>query len=165
MINRCLLAVPVALLAAGCASFDGGGLPPGASESDVVARMGKPVETVTRPSGEKVLYYPRMLGRQTYAATFGPDGRLRGIEPRLNAENIARIPPKATKAQVRDLLGPPYRAERSGLRNLEIWEYLWRISEDQRVLWVEFHDDGTVREVIETHDFTTDPPSGPGTKD
>jgi hypothetical protein len=156
----------VLLLAAGCASFDGQGLAPGASEADVVARMGKPVETLARSNGDKVLFYPRMLGRQTYAATFGPDGRLRAIEPRLNQENIARVALKQTKAQVRELLGPPYRAERGGWpRNLEVWEYIWRISEDQRVLWVEFAEDGTVREVIETHDFTTDPPSGPATKD
>jgi hypothetical protein len=162
MMAKTLLPLLALLCAAGCASFDGGGLAPGASESDVVARMGKPVETLTRPSGEKVLFYPRMLGRQTYAATLGPDGRLRGIEQRLTYDYIARIAPKATKAQVRELLGPPYRAERgSSLRPNEFWEYLWRVSEDQRVLWVEFADDGTVREVIDSHDYSTDPPSGP----
>lgn len=153
--------VPVWLLA-GCASYSGKGLAPGASEAEVVALMGKPAEVQTRPNGDKVLFYPRLpVGRDTYAVTLGPSRRLRSIEQRLTYENISRIVPKrTTKAELRELLGPPYRAERSGWRNSEIWEYPWRLSKDQRVLWVEFDDDGTAREVIDTHDYSADPPGG-----
>lgn len=152
------------LLAAGCASYDGRSLVPDkATEADVVALMGAPAETLKRPSGEKVLYYSRLpLGRHMYAATITPEGRLRGIDQRLTSENIARIVPKTTtQAEVRELLGPPYRAERSGIRPNVVWEYPWRIAEDLRILWVEFSPEGVVSEVIEMHDFSADPPSGP----
>jgi hypothetical protein len=153
------------LVAAGCASHDGRGLVPGqATEAQVVARMGTPAQTLERADGGKVLYFSRLpLGRDMYAATIAPDGTLRGIEQRLNYENIARIVPKSTtKSQVRELLGPPFRAERSGIRRNEVWEYPWQVAEDRRILWLEFTDDGVVSEVIEMHDYMLDPPSGPG---
>lgn len=152
------------LLAAGCASYDGRGLVPEKStEADVVGLMGRPAETLALPNGDKVLYFSRLpLGRDMYAATIAPDGRLRGIEQRLTYENIARIVPKTTtKAQVRELIGPPHLVGRSGVKPDEVWEYPWQIAEDRRILWVAFSSDGVVSEVIEMHDFASDPPSGP----
>jgi hypothetical protein len=63
--------------------------------------------------------------------------------------------------QVRELLGPPYRSVYMKLIDRDVWEYPWRIVEDKRMLWVQFSRDGIVQEIIEMHDFESDPPSGP----
>jgi hypothetical protein len=159
-------ALAVALLA-GCASFDGRGLEPGkARQADVEAVMGAPVERVTRPDGSTQLYFTRLpYGRANYVATLGPDGLLRGVEQRLTFDSIKKISPNATSAkELRDLLGPPFRIVRMDRQQRDVWEYPWRVSEDLRILWVQLSYDGTVREVIEMHDFEADPPSN-STKD
>jgi hypothetical protein len=160
---RIIAALAVAFLLAACASFDGRGLVPGKSTAgDVEALMGTPADRVTRPNGDTLLYYSRLPeGRATYVATIGPDGVLRGIEQRLNYESIGKIVPHATTAkEVRELLGPPYRITSMDRLKRDVWEYPWRNAEDRRMLWVQVSGDGIVREVIEMHDFESDPPSG-----
>ncbi len=63
------------VLIAGCA---GPAFVPGESgEADVVAAMGQPVMRMTTGGRHTVLWYPRFpFGRQSYAATFSPEGRL-----------------------------------------------------------------------------------------
>ena len=160
------LLFPAVLCAAlaGCASYDGRGLEPGkASAADVQAAMGAPAETVKRADGSTQLYYTRLpYGRANYVATIGPDGVLRGIEQRLTWESIRKIAPNATTAkELRELLGPPFRIVRMERQQRDVWEYPWRVSEDQRILWVQLSYDGTVREIVEMHDYESDPPSGP----
>ena len=153
-----------AALLAGCAAYDGRGLEPGkASAADVQAAMGVPAETVKRADGSTQLYYSRLpYGRANYVATIGPDGVLRGIEQRLTWESIKKIAPNATTAkELRELLGPPFRIVRMERQQRDVWEYPWRVSEDQRILWVQLSYDGTVREIVEMHDYESDPPSGP----
>ena len=153
----------VALLS-GCVSRDGRGLEAGkARQADVEAAMGAPAESVKRPDGSTLLYYPRLpFGRASFVATIGPDGVLRGIEQRLAYEYIKRIAPNTTTGKdLRELLGPPYRVVRMERQQRDVWEYPWQLGEDRRILWVQLSYDGTVREVIEMHDFDSDPPSGP----
>lgn len=155
-----------ALLLAGCASYDGRALVPGKSaEAEVVATMGTPADTLKRPNGDKVLWFPRLpYGRDTYAATISPEGTLRGIEQVLTRANVSRIEVNSTtKDQLRDLVGPPYRVVRASFKPYDVWEYPWHIVEDRRMLWISLSDDGVVREVVEIHDFESDPASGPGT--
>lgn len=159
---RLLPALLLAALAAGCASFDGRGLEPGkARQADVEAAMGRPAEAVKRADGTTQLYYTRLPeGRANYVATIAPDGTLRGIEQRLTAENIRKIAPNVTTMkEVRELLGPPFREARMPLQQRDVLEYPWRIVEDRRILWVQHSYDGTVREVIQMHDYESDPPS------
>lgn len=158
-----LSACAATLLAAGCASYDGRGLKAGASEADVMRVMGPPTETLTRPNGDKRLYYSRQPeGREIYAATIAPDGALRGIDQTLVPENIRKVTNGATTAQVRDLLGPPAVAGRTAQQPYEVWEYRWMVGFDKRILWVSFNQDGTAREVTETHDYTWEPNTGSG---
>ena len=108
---RILLMVVAAASIAGCASYDGRGLVPGASTAaQVEAVMGKPAERVSRPDGGAVLYYPRNpIGRHTYAITLGSDGVMRGIDQRLTLDNINRlVSGKTTSKEVREMFGPPY---------------------------------------------------------
>jgi hypothetical protein len=155
----------LALSIAACASFDGRGLVPGqSSEADVAATMGRPALTLERPGGGRLLYFSRLpYGREIYKASIGPDGALRSLEPTLTPANIRGLEmDKATRDQARELLGPPYRITRAPFKPLEVWEYPWRIMEDRRILWLSFSDDGVLREMIEMHDFQSDPPSGRG---
>jgi hypothetical protein len=156
------LSVSVLVLAA-CASYDGRGLVPGKStEAEVTALMGAPADTLKRPNGDHVLYFPRLpLGRDTYAATVAPDGTLRGIEQVLTRANISRITVNSTtRDQLRETLGPPYRIVRAAFKPYDVWEYPWRLAEEKRILWVSVGDDGVVRDVLEIHDFESDPASG-----
>jgi outer membrane protein assembly factor BamE (lipoprotein component of BamABCDE complex) len=159
------IATTLALLGliAGCASFDGRGLTPGKStRAEVEATMGRPSEVLARPDGDTRLYFSRLpFGREIYVATVGSDGVLRGIDQTLTRKNIAGLKEGMTTAQVRERLGPPYRNVYMKLIDRDVWEYPWRTVEDKRILWVQFSRDGTVQEIIEMHDFESDPPSGP----
>jgi hypothetical protein len=151
--------ISAGLLASGCASYDGRGLVPGqATEADIVGTMGKPAETLQRANGEEALYFSRLpLGRQMFVATTGPNGRLKSIEQVLDYQHIKRIRVGTTTAdQVKEILGPPYRITRAPSKPLDVWEYPWRSGAENRVLWVSVSDDGIVREILDTHDSSTD---------
>lgn len=160
---RIAMALVAAALLAGCASFDGRSLTPGKStRAEVEATMGRPADVIARPNGDTRLYFSRLpFGREIYVATVGSDGVLRGIERTLTRKNIASIKEGMKAAEVRELLGPPYRSVYMKLSDRDVWEYPWRIVEDRRILWVQFSRDEIVREIIEMHDFESDPPSGP----
>lgn len=150
-------AVLAAVVPAGCASFDGRGLVAGRSTAaEVEALMGAPVERISLPSGDTVLYFSRQpAGRAMYAVTVGADGVMKSIEQRITRQNIAKIVAGAwTKKDVRELLGPPALAGRLAFKAREWWEYKFREFPDyeNRVLWVQFSEDGVVREVFETLD-------------
>src|SRR5438132_702223 len=96
----------LALLVAGCASFDGRGLVAGQSTAQDVERlMGPTADKRAGPGGETWLYYPRQpFGRETFVARVAPDGRLVALEQRLTDENILKIVPNAaTGNEVRTL--------------------------------------------------------------
>jgi hypothetical protein len=163
---KTLLASILALGLSACASYDGRGLVPGQSTAaDVETLMGAPTERIAQANGDTLLFYSRLpFGRRMYAATIGSDGRLRGMDQRLTYQSIAKLVPNTSSAkEVRELLGPPYRAVRMNLQERDVWEYPWQNYDDRRILWVQFSYDGVVREVIELHDLESDSPSGPGT--
>jgi hypothetical protein len=151
-----------ALLAAGCASYDGRGTTTG---SQVEAAMGQPALKVANSDGTSVLYYPRApLGRHTYAVTVGPDGAVRGIEQRLTLANINKLRTGSTTAkEVRELFGPPVAGNVSklALTSREVWEYPWLDYQEKRILWVQFSEDGILREAINSRDdFNESPGAG-----
>lgn len=159
-----ILLVLVALLP-GCASYDGRGLVAGRSTAvEAEALMGAPAATRPTGDGGRVLYFTRApLGRHTYAVSVGPDGVLRGVEQVLTWDNTYKlVAGTTTKPQVRDLLGPPGLVSRLPRQEREVWEYKWLHFEEKRVLWVQFSDDGIVREALNMRDFAAEPPSGHG---
>ena len=155
----------VALAVGGCASYDGRGLVPGASTgAQVEALMGKPSARVAKPDGTSVLYFSRNpMGRHIFAVTLGTDGVMRGIEQTLTQANIDKLMAGiTTAAQVREIFGPPdpYSTSYLPVKQMDVWEYRWLEMGDKRILWVQFSKDGILREVINTHDFEADEPSG-----
>jgi hypothetical protein len=155
--------VLMALLAAGCALIPTYGLEPGKStRAEVTARMGAPAMTIGRPDGAQQLYFTHWpWGRLTYVATIGSDGVLRDLDQRLTYPNIHKVRPEMTRDEVRTLLGPPYEVSRLPRQKRDVWDYRWRFAREGRVLFVQFSDDGIVREVIERHDDDWDPESDP----
>ena len=115
------------LLLAGCVS-DGRNLRPGADEAAVRAEMGRPAEIVALPQGGEAWFYPRgRVGRQTFRAEFGADGRLVGIEQVLDEEHFDRIVDNRTTAEeARRLIGPPNYVY-PVMGGSQVWEYkyLW----------------------------------------
>jgi hypothetical protein len=67
-----------------------------------------------------------------------------------------------TSGQVREIFGPPdpHSVTYLPLKERDVWEYRWLEMGDKRILWVQFSTDGILREVINTHDFEADEPSG-----
>lgn len=117
--------------------------------------MGAPAYRLARPDGESVLYFSRLPnGRAIYAVTIGADGLVKSLEQRLTSANAAKILAGSwTAREVQELLGPPWQAGRLPLRKRVWWEYKFRgPALDKRVLWVQFSDDGVVREVLDMFD-------------
>ncbi len=161
--GKVLFLAMVAALAGGCASYDGRGLVPGvATAAQAEALMGSPAETRSTADGGKVLVFTRApLGRHTYAVALGPDGKVRGVEQLLTWANTEKLlAGTTTRPQVRELLGPPGIVSRLPRQQREVWEYKWLHYDEKRILWVQFSDDGIVREVLNMRDFAAEPPSG-----
>jgi len=146
-----ILAFVLAVLLAGCASFEGRGLVPGQSTAaEVEALMGPAAEKRPAAGGETIYYFPRLpWGYATYAARIAPDGKLVALEQRLTPENISKLKPGVTRAdEVRDLLGPPFEPMKAPLRDREIWTYPMRIPGYPIPKWflVQLSSDGVLRE-------------------
>jgi hypothetical protein len=149
---------------AGCAGYDGRTLVPGKSTAaEVEATMGKAAEKV-EVAGESLWWYPRgPMGWHSYAVRIGPDGVLRGIEQRLTVENIKKVAADTwTRKEVRELFGPPFVVSHLPRLKREVWEYQLLEVEFKWKLWVQFSDDGVVREVLQMRHPDMDPPSDPG---
>lgn len=143
----------LAVLLAGCASFDGRGLVPGQSTAEEVDRlMGPAADKRAATGGETWFYYPRQpAGRKTFVARIAPDRKLIAVEQRLTDENVARIVPNASnETDVRSLLGPPYVVTAFPRLNRKAWQYHMRHFGDPGIpvaLYVQFSPDGVAREV------------------
>lgn len=161
---RKIVTISALALVAGCTSFGGARLEPGAPLAEVEKAMGKPAETVKRPNGETLLYYSRMPdGRANFLATIGSDGKLRGeVEPLLTRKNIAGIKVGMEARQVRELLGPPSTSSRRtvsvGMDSVvrDVWEYPWTDISEMRLLYLQFATDGKLMERNDGLDFVAD---------
>ncbi|MEO8203115.1 MAG: hypothetical protein ABI630_04580 [Betaproteobacteria bacterium] len=149
----------------GCASYDGRALAPGATVAQVESAMGAPALRVAQPDGGTALYFSRgPEGRHTYVALMNKDGTLRSIEQRLTLASLNKlVPGTTTKKDVTELFGPPdpYATTKLALSGREVWEYKWLDFQEKRVLWVQFSEDGILREALNSRDdFHESPGAG-----
>jgi hypothetical protein len=139
-------------LLAGCASYSGSGLVPGQSTAnDVQALMGAPAERLTVAGGDTLWYYPRgPVGLDTYAVRMSPNGTVRSVDQLLTEENMKKLAAGVTTtAQVREYFGPPGRVSRLDRQQRDVWEYrMWNSTRQAYFLYVQFSNDGIVREVL-----------------
>jgi outer membrane protein assembly factor BamE (lipoprotein component of BamABCDE complex) len=98
---------------------------PGASATDVEARMGKPIAQGLLPNGERYWDYTlQPLGYHNYRVTFAPDERVQAVQDLLTSQNIARVEPGMSRAQVVDIVGPSRHAEQYGNGTASLsWRY------------------------------------------
>ena len=115
----------LALLAAGCASYDGRGLRPGvSSEAEVRGLMGPPAIETAGDDGGKRLAYPRgPLGTQTFIAEVGRDGTLQSIRQVLNDDTFNGIRPGLTREDILRRIGPPGDTMHFSLSGNTAWDY------------------------------------------
>jgi outer membrane protein assembly factor BamE (lipoprotein component of BamABCDE complex) len=98
---------------------------PGASAGDVEARMGKPIAQGVLPNGETYWDYTlQPMGYHNYRVTFDPNKRVQAVQDLLTKENIARLEPGMSRAQVLDIVGPSQQPEKyaNGTTSLS-WRY------------------------------------------
>ena len=149
------LSLFLALLLAGCASFNGGGLVPGKSTAaDAETLLGMPGQSLKLVNGDSALYFSRLpYGRAMYVVTVGPDGVMKSIDQRMEWANFAKVVANTwTKKDVSELLGPPGKQGRFDRQQRDWWEYRYRLSPDYRVVWIQFSNDGVVREMYDMLD-------------
>jgi hypothetical protein len=120
-----LVLLLAALAAAGCASYSGYGLVPGAAtEAEVRAAMGPPALEFSEPDGARRLAYPRgPLGTRTFMADVGPDRVLRRITQVLDDDSFHRIQPGLTRDQVLRMIGPPGQTMSFPRSGHTAWDY------------------------------------------
>lgn len=114
------------LLVAGCASYSGWGLNPGASTVDEVRRvMGEPAKICPLAGGGRNLIYPRgPAGLHTYNVLVDKDGVLGSIENVLEERVFARLQRgKTTRDEVLCIFGPPFLESYFKARDETVWDY------------------------------------------
>ena len=80
---------------------------PGAPASEVEARMGKPVAQGVLPNGMPYWDYTlQPTGYHNYRVTFGPDEHVQTVQDLLTNDNIARLAPGMSRAEVIEIVGP-----------------------------------------------------------
>ena len=91
-------------------------------------------------------------------ASFDGRGLVRSIEQKLTRQHIWEIANgSSTKDDVLRLFGPPGRHGYLNLSSREWWEYKYLDYQDLRILYVQFSNDGVVREVLDLKDFSREP--------
>ena len=152
---KSLAAFATVLLLSGCASFSGSDLVPGKSTAaDAQQSMGRTDQQIKLANGDTALYFSRQpLGRTMYVVTFGPDGVMKSKEQRMQYAYFAKVVANSWgKKEVAELLGPPGRTGRLDRLKRDWWEYRYRQDMDYRVVWLQFSDDGVVREMYDMLD-------------
>ena len=152
---KILFAIAAALILAGCATFGGRSLVPGKSTAaDAETMMGPASQRLQLANGDSALYFSRLpYGRAMYVVTVGPDGVMKSIEQRMQQPVFAKVVADAwTRKEVSELLGPPGKSGRFDRQKRDWWEYRYYLSPDYRVVWIQFSDDGVVREIMDMLD-------------
>ena len=125
--------------------------------------MGRPAQRLVFPNGNTALYFSRVPeGRAVYVVDVGPDGVMKSIEQRLVRKNVSKvIAGVSTMKEVRELFGPPGSDGRLERQARSWWEYKYLDYDRRRILWVQYSDDGVVREVLDMIDHERDDPCWP----
>lgn len=146
---KSLFALTVALLVAACASpFAGGGIAPGTSRDEVLARMGQPRRVVPLPDGGQRLQYSlQPAGQYAWMVDLDAAGRVTSARQVLTERDFHRIvPDQWTRADIEREFGPPARIDGVASWAGPVWTYRWRdIQNADMFYYVYFDPQGVVR--------------------
>lgn len=150
--TRTLLILAVAAIA-GCASTGTQLVPGKSTAADVEREMGRPADRISVAGGDSVWYYPRGMARATYAVRVGANGVVRDVSQVLTVANLAKLEPgKSTAADVKAILGPPFRITPMPRIQRDVWEYYMFQDTRAKITYVQLDPAGRVREVLEVDD-------------
>ena len=132
-----------ALLAAGCASYGGSSLRPGAStEAEVRGVMGMPALAFDNADGSRRLAYPRgPLGIETFMVDIAPDGRMVAVHNVLSDDVFFQIRPGMTRDEVLRLIGPPGDTMAFSRNRQYAWDYRYQDTWGYRAIFSVTFDD------------------------
>jgi hypothetical protein len=144
------------LLLAGCAGYGPGDLAPGATQAQVIARMGEPTDRAALSGGGTRLEYARgPFGKHTWRVELDAQGRVSVLSQILTEANFEALPIGAPPSEVRERLGRPSET-RVGWRGVgEVWSYRYEWLNLCRWFQV-WLVDGRVREAAYAIDPTCD---------
>jgi len=159
-VARSLMVVSAAaLLLAGCAN-PWQRVQAGASQNDLMAKLGPPKEIYTLPDGNKRLLWPtRPFGETTTAAVINPAGVVVTIEQALTAENFAQAQIGVwTQQDVQTRFGLPEETGYFGGVKLTVWTYRYMQDNFWYMLYSFYFDDkGILRTTQNMVDPLRDP--------
>ena len=142
-----LLSAALVFSLASCAVLIPAPLPVGASEQEVIARLGQPTHRYADGDQRLLEYMTGPFGQTTYMARLDANGRLISYEQVLTVQQFAKIEvDHANKGDVLRLIGAPSDTSYLRLTKLEVWSYPYR----EQSVWdsmmhVHFDDAGIVR--------------------
>jgi len=145
-----------AALSGGCALNPLYRVPPGATPDEVRGAMGEPWASTRQADGGTRWVYPTgPLGRHTYVAEFGADGRLRTFEDVLTDRGFARLRVgKTTEQELEQLFGPPYRVTRFDRLRQTAWDYLFTDNWNYPAVFsAMFDDQGVLVSTLQQREF------------
>lgn len=137
-----------ALLAAGCASYDGRGLGPGVSAQEVRQLMGAPAAIYPDAQGGQRWAYPRgPAGLHTYMARIDASGRLSRIDQVLDQAFFAQLRiGQDRQSEVLALLGPYWQSAYFERQKELVWTWRFRnVWGNPAQLHVTFNEAGLVK--------------------
>lgn len=117
----------------------------GASQEELVARMGAPETERTVADGGRLLEFPTgPYGKKTWFVTLDAAGRVVRAEQVLTESNFLRINPGMSQQDVHNILGRPGQVQPLGRGRGMIWQYRY---ENPFCQWfqIEIATDQTVR--------------------
>jgi outer membrane protein assembly factor BamE (lipoprotein component of BamABCDE complex) len=117
-----------------------------ATEADVRREFGEPHATYSEADGGKTFEYSRQPeGQVAWMITIGADGKMSALRQVLKASEFAKIKPGMDKAEVRRMLGKPYKTAKYDLKpDEEHWDWRWLDGQRAMVFSVTFDRDGKV---------------------
>ncbi|MDR0934212.1 MAG: hypothetical protein LBM56_03900 [Burkholderiaceae bacterium] len=116
------------LLLSGCVSLDRPPFQPGATEAEIISKVGKP--TARYKDGDTVFleYAGGFGGQTTHMGKLGPDGRLVSWEQVLTVEKFDTLKlGKSTKRDVLLTVGQPGEENWIMMHGYEVWTYHYQM--------------------------------------
>ena len=148
----------LALLGA-CANMGApGNIPPGASEAEVIAAMGRVTGRYTFSDGGTRLEFARgPQGRETWMIDFDAAGRMIDSTQVMDLYYLTRIEPGMTADEVLIRIGHPGSINRVGRQGVSVWNYRYPTND---CLWFQISFDAGGRVISGSQGI--DPQCDPG---